>query len=162
MALPIGTKRTPLIHWNPLRSAGRTTWFLRKAAASSLKGRLVCRIGSLRCHDLVYHAADTAFFATRFLFGKLFCVAITFGFGEKRCRKNLPLSAPRLTFCKTFPNATLSTRWSVNLTLRSTWQRLSGTTTTAERSATAHSASALSSIGRASSTTGRSCVMSVG
>ena len=29
--------------------------------------------------------------AARFLFGKLFCVAITFGFGEKRCRKNLPL-----------------------------------------------------------------------
>ena len=25
-------------------------------------------------------------------FGKLLCVAITFGFGEKRCRKNLPLS----------------------------------------------------------------------
>ena len=29
--------------------------------------------------------------ATRFLFGKLFCVTTLFGFGEKRCRKNLPL-----------------------------------------------------------------------
>ena len=27
-------------------------------------------------------------------FGKLIGVAITFGFGKKRCRKNLPLSAP--------------------------------------------------------------------
>ena len=37
--------------------------------------------------------ADTASLATWFLFGKLFRVATTFGFGEKRCRKNLPLSA---------------------------------------------------------------------
>ena len=36
---------------------------------------------------------DTASLAARFLFGKLFRVAITFGFGEKRCRKNLPLYA---------------------------------------------------------------------
>ena len=49
-------------------------------------------IRSLRCRVLVCRAADTASLATRFLFGKLFCVAITFGFGEKRCRKNLPLS----------------------------------------------------------------------
>ena len=34
-------------------------------------------------------------FGTWFLFGKLICVAITFGFGEKRCRKNLPLGDPR-------------------------------------------------------------------
>ena len=47
--------------------------------------------GSLRCRVLICNAADTASLATRFLFGKLFCVAITFGFGEKRCRKNLPL-----------------------------------------------------------------------
>ena len=52
-------------------------------------------IRSLRFHVLVCHAADTASLATRVLFGKLFCVAITFGFEEKRCRKNLPLCAPR-------------------------------------------------------------------
>ena len=46
---------------------------------------------SLRCRVLVRHAADTASLAARFLFGKLFGVAMTFGFGEKRCRKNLPL-----------------------------------------------------------------------
>ena len=46
---------------------------------------------SLRCRFLVCHAADTASLATCFLFGKLFAVAVTFGFGEKRCRKNLPL-----------------------------------------------------------------------
>ena len=50
---------------------------------------LLCR--SLRCYALVCQAADTASLAAWFLFGKLFCVAITFGFGEKRCRKNLPL-----------------------------------------------------------------------
>ena len=51
-------------------------------------------VRSLRCRVLVCSAADTASLATRFLFGRLFCVAITFGFSEKRCRKNLPLSAP--------------------------------------------------------------------
>ena len=51
------------------------------------------RIHSLRCRDLVCHAADTAFLATWFLFGKLFGVATLVGFGEKRCRKNLPLYA---------------------------------------------------------------------
>ena len=49
-------------------------------------------IRSLRCRVLVCHAADTASLATSVLFGKLFSAAITFGFGEKRCRKNLPLS----------------------------------------------------------------------
>ena len=34
--------------------------------------------------------------ASLFLFGKLFSVAITFGFGEKRCRKNLPLGGVSL------------------------------------------------------------------
>ena len=48
-------------------------------------------IRSLRCRVLVCYAADTASLATRFLFGKLICIATTFGFGEKRCRKNLPL-----------------------------------------------------------------------
>ena len=51
------------------------------------------RIRSLRCRVLVCHAADTASLATPFLFGKLFGIAMTFGFGEKRCRKNLPLYA---------------------------------------------------------------------
>ena len=35
--------------------------------------------------------------ATRFLFGKLFCVAALFDFGEKRCRKNLPLCDSAMT-----------------------------------------------------------------
>ena len=50
------------------------------------------QIRSLRCRVLVCNAADTASLATCFLFGKLFRVASTSGFGEKRCRKNLPLS----------------------------------------------------------------------
>ena len=37
------------------------------------------------------HAADTASLATWLLFGKLIGVAMLVGFGEKRCRKNLPL-----------------------------------------------------------------------
>ena len=49
------------------------------------------QIRSLRCRVLACRAADTASLATRFLFVKLTGVAITFGFGEKRCRKNLPL-----------------------------------------------------------------------
>ena len=51
-------------------------------------------IRSLRCRVLVCHAADTASLATCFLFGKLFVVVTLAGFGEKRCRKNLPLSDP--------------------------------------------------------------------
>ena len=51
---------------------------------------LPCR--SLRYRVLVGHVADTASLATRILFGKLFGVATLVGFGEKRCRKNLPLS----------------------------------------------------------------------
>ena len=50
------------------------------------------QVRSLRCRVLACHAVDTAFLATWILFGKLICVAITFGFGEKRCRKNLPLA----------------------------------------------------------------------
>ena len=46
---------------------------------------------SLRRPVLACHAADTACLATWFLFVKLLCVATLFGFGEKRCRKNLPL-----------------------------------------------------------------------
>ena len=55
------------------------------------------QIRSLRCRVLVRNAADTTSLATRFLFGKLFGVAITFAFGEKRCRKNLPLSVAGLS-----------------------------------------------------------------
>ena len=47
-----------------------------------------------RCRVVVCRAADTASLATRFLFGKLFGVAMLVRFGEKRCRKNLPLDAP--------------------------------------------------------------------
>ena len=49
------------------------------------------QIRSLRCRVLVCPAADTASLATWFLFGKLLGVATLVGFGEKRCRKNLPL-----------------------------------------------------------------------
>jgi hypothetical protein len=49
------------------------------------------RILSLRCRVLVCNAADTASLATWFLFGKLIASATFIGFGEKRCRKNLPL-----------------------------------------------------------------------
>ena len=41
---------------------------------------------------LICHAADTASLATWILFGKLLSVATLVAFGEKRCRKNLPLS----------------------------------------------------------------------
>ena len=46
---------------------------------------------TLRCRVLVCNAVDTAALATRFLFGKLFCVSTLFDFGEKRYCKNLPL-----------------------------------------------------------------------
>ena len=36
---------------------------------------------------------DTASLATEILFGKLIDVAALVAFGEKRCRKNLPLAA---------------------------------------------------------------------
>ena len=49
------------------------------------------QIRSLRCRVLVCRAADTASLAMWFLFGKLFSVATLVCFGEKRCRKNLPL-----------------------------------------------------------------------
>ena len=49
---------------------------------------------SLRCRVLVCRAAGTASLATWFLFGKLFGVAVLVVFGEKRCRKNLPLADP--------------------------------------------------------------------
>ena len=39
-------------------------------------------------------AVDTASLATWFLFDKLFGLTTLVGFGEKRCRKNLPLAAP--------------------------------------------------------------------
>ena len=41
------------------------------------------QIRSLRCRVLVGSAADTASLATWILFGKLFCVATLFAFGEK-------------------------------------------------------------------------------
>ena len=54
---------------------------------------MVCRVRSLRCRVLVCRAVDTASLATWILFGKLLDVATLVGFGEKRCRKNLPLYA---------------------------------------------------------------------
>ena len=65
--------------------------FFTQGRGFVLGASLGLQIRSLRCRVLACHAADTASLATRFLFGKLFAVAITFGFGEKRCRKNLPL-----------------------------------------------------------------------
>ena len=68
----------------------------------------------LRCRVLVRNAADTASLAARFLFGKLNGVAMTFGFGEERCRKNLPLcdseyrNANRIVAHQTYG---LSRRW---------------------------------------------------
>ena len=52
---------------------------------------MLCLVFSLRRRVLVCNAADTASLATWFPFGKLFGVATLVGFGEKRCRKNLPL-----------------------------------------------------------------------
>ena len=49
------------------------------------------QVRPLRCRVLVCHAADTASLATWILFGKLIGVATLVDFGEKRCRKNLPL-----------------------------------------------------------------------
>ena len=82
-------------HWLS-RALGPSAWshttcFLRKAAASSLEHRQVGRLDSLRCRVLVCSAVDTASLAACILFGKLFGVATLVGFGEKRCRKNLPL-----------------------------------------------------------------------
>ena len=48
------------------------------------------QIRPLRCRVLVCNAADTASLAAGLHFGKLISVAAFVGFGEKRCRKNLP------------------------------------------------------------------------
>ena len=56
-----------------------------------MEHRLICWVAPLRRRVLVCSAADTASLATWILFGKLFGVATLVGFGEKRCRKNLPL-----------------------------------------------------------------------
>ena len=72
------------------------------------------QIRSLRCRVLVCDAADTASLATRFLFGKLFRVAMTCGFGEKRCRKKLPLGDPSFPMREadsTQPNVQPRRRW---------------------------------------------------
>jgi hypothetical protein len=55
--------------------------------------RLVCQVLHFDDVFLVCHAVDTASLATWFLFGKLLGVATLVSFGEKRCRKNLPLCA---------------------------------------------------------------------
>ena len=58
-----------------------------------MEPRSVCNVGRFVDVFWVCRAADTASLATWFLFGKLFGVAALFDFGEKRCRKNLPLCA---------------------------------------------------------------------
>ena len=83
----------------PIVAQRRATWFLRKATASSLEHQSVCDVLTLRCRVLACHAVDTAFLAMWFLFGKLFGVAALFDFGEKRCRKNLPLCEPSYFEC---------------------------------------------------------------
>ena len=55
--------------------------------------------------------------ATRFLFGKLFCVAITFGFVEKRFRKNLPLSDAAKTMVDENPYSSPSTTGEASIAL---------------------------------------------
>ena len=55
---------------------------------------IVCSSAMARCR-----AADTASLATWFLFGKLTGVVTLFGFGEKRCRKNLPLAVTYQSLC---------------------------------------------------------------
>ena len=70
------------------------------------------QIRSLRCRVQVCSAADTAFLATSLLFGKLIGVAMTFGFGEKRCRKNLPLAdASRMPINIKLDRAFLTVVW---------------------------------------------------
>ena len=50
-------------------------------------------IASVTCFDLPRRGHRL--FGNVDSFGKLFCVATLVGFGEKRCRKNLPLGATR-------------------------------------------------------------------
>ena len=71
--------------------ARRTNTVFTKSRGFVLEASFGLQIRSLRFRVLVCHAADTAFLATRFLFGRLIGVSTFVGFGEKRCRKNLPL-----------------------------------------------------------------------
>ena len=67
------------------------------------------QIRSLRCRVQVCHAADTASLAAWILFGKLIGVATLVGFGEKRCRKNLPLGD--LNECQLTPFSSCANRF---------------------------------------------------
>ena len=82
----------PCCHWHDPTGSGSDNMVFTQGRGFVLGASLSLQIRSLRCRFPVCDTADTASLATCFLFDKLFCVAITSGFGEKRCRKNLPLS----------------------------------------------------------------------
>ena len=76
----------------------RPTWFLRKATASvvgTLFG-LPCLIAPLSRVGLQCRGQPWTppLWQRGFFLVNCFCVATLFAFGEKRCRKNLPLAAP--------------------------------------------------------------------
>ena len=72
-------------------SLSRTTWFLRKAAASSLEHCLVCRFDRSVVACWFATPRTPPLWQRDFFLVNYFCVATLVGFGEKRCRKNLPL-----------------------------------------------------------------------
>ena len=71
--------------------SGRLTWFLRKATASSLEHHLVCQV--TRFGDVFWFATPRTppLWQRGFFLVNYFGVATLVSFGEKRCRKNLPL-----------------------------------------------------------------------
>ena len=77
--------------WKISRSSASANMVFTQSRGFVFGASFGLRIPSLRCRVLVCHAADTASLATRILFVKLLHVAMLVGFGEKRCRKNLPL-----------------------------------------------------------------------
>ena len=90
-----GTERRRRVGENRMKWPGAHNMVFTQRRGFVLGASLGLQIHSLRCRTLVCYAVDTASLATWFLFGKLFGVATLVGFGEKRCRKNLPLDAPR-------------------------------------------------------------------
>ena len=70
---------------------GRTTWFLRKAAASQLEHHFVCHI--IRFGNAFWFAAPRTppLWQRGFFLVNCLVLRRLLGFGEKRCRKNLPL-----------------------------------------------------------------------
>ena len=86
-----GTERRRRVGENRMKWPGAHNMVFTQRRGFVLGASLGLQIHSLRCRTLVCYAVDTASLATWFLFGKLFGVATLVGFGEKRCRKNLPL-----------------------------------------------------------------------